>query len=328
MLRNVLAEKILGNREFAGAVGWLAIGVALTVAAGSQGALLNGLRRIGDIARVRILSAMLSAALAIAALWMWGTQGILAFILSGPLAAFLVGHWFVSRLPKVSGPPTGLSQLVDQWRTLTRLGAAFMVAGVTVSLGNLAVRTLIQRELGTEALGHFQAAWMISMTYIGFVLQAMGTDYYPRLTASIRNHESANRLVNEQSEVALLLAGPVFVVMLGLAPWIIELLYSDQFGGAVTVLRWQVLGDILKVASWPMGFIILATGDGRTFMLTESLSIAAFVGLTWVGLPRIGIEAAGIAFVGMYVLLLTTGFRASAAQDGICLGAERLHAIS
>ncbi len=146
------------------------------------------------------------------------------------------------------------------------------------------------------------------MTYIGFVLQAMGTDYYPRLTAVIRDHVTANRLVNEQSEVALLLAGPVFVIMLGLAPWIIELLYSDQFAEAVSVLRWQVLGDILKVASWPMGFIILAAGDGRTFMLTESLSIAVFVGLTWIGLPLIGIDAVGIAFVGMYALLLPLVF--------------------
>ena len=53
-----------------------------------------------------------------------------------------------------------------------------------------------------------------------------------------------------------------------------------------------------------MGFIILATGDGRTFMLTESLAMLVFVGLTWIGLPLVGIEAAGMAFIGMYALLL------------------------
>ncbi len=112
------------------------------------------------------------------------------------------------------------------------------------------------------------------MTYIGFVLTAMGTDYYPRLTAAIHDHATVNRLVNEQTEVALLLAGPVFLAMLGLAPWVIQLLYSSRFRPAVDVLRWQMLGDVLKVASWPLGFIILAAGDGRTFMLTESLAWA------------------------------------------------------
>lgn len=49
---------------------------------------------------------------------------------------------------------------------------------------------------------------------------------------------------------------------------------------AVEVLRWQVLDDVLKVASWPLGFVILAAGDGNIFFWSESASwfvMAAFV---------------------------------------------------
>ncbi len=303
-LRDVLAVRVLGDAGQGTAVGWLAVGVALTVASGSQAALLNGLRRIGDIARVSVLSALLSTAIGVAALLLWGERGVLVFVLGGPLASFVWGHWYVSRLPKIEGSRTPLSQLVAQWKTLARLGAAFMVAGLVVTLGQLAVRVLIQQELGVDALGQFQAAWMISMTYIGFVLGAMGADYYPRLTAVIKEPAEANRLVNEQTEVALLLAGPVLIAMLGLAPWVIHLLYSREFAEAATVLRWQVLGDILKVASWPLGFVILAAGAGRTFMLTESFGIGLFVLLTWLGIPLLGVEASGVAFVGMYVAYL------------------------
>lgn len=303
-LRGVVAVHVLGDAGRAAEVGWLAVGVALTVASGSQVALLNGLRRIGDIARVTVWSALLSTLLGIGALLLWGERGMLAFVLSAPLASFVLGHAYVSRLPRVAAPPTPLPQLAAQWRTLARLGTAFMLAGLVVGAGQLVVRTLVQRELGPDALGHFQAAWIISMTYIGFVLQAMGTDYYPRLTAAIHDHAAVNRMVNQQTEVALLLAGPAFLAMLGLAPWIIELLYSSQFQDAAAVLRWQVLGDILKVASWPLGFIILAAGDGRTFMLTESAAMAVFVGLTWIGLPLLGIQATGTAFLGMYAFAL------------------------
>lgn len=304
LLRRVLAEKILDDAGLAAAVGWLAIGVALSVASGSQGALLKGLRCIGDLVRISILAALLSTALGIGALWQWGEQGVLAFVLSAPLANFLLGHWFVSRLPKTPAPRVPLSGLVEQWKTLARLGTAFMVASLVVAIGHLAVRAIVQRDLDAEALGQFQAAWMISMTYIGFVLNAMSTDYYPRLTATIGDHATANRMVNEQTEVAMLLAGPVLLAMLGLAPWIVELLYSREFADAVDVLRWQVLGDILKVASWPLGFIILAAGDGRTFMGSEALATVAFVGLTWIGLPMMGVEATGVAFLGMYLLYL------------------------
>ena len=316
LLRDTLATVVIGDSNASGTVGWLAVGVALTVAAGSQGALLNGLRRIGDIARVSVLSAMLSALLGVGALWLLGDKGVMFFILAAPLSSFLLGHWFVSRLPRIKGSRTRFRELLEQWKTFARLGAAFMVAGLAVTVGQLVVRTIVQQELGAEALGFFQAAWMISMPYVGFVLGAMGTDYYPRLTATIRDHAATNQLVNEQTEVALLLAGPVLVAMLGLAPWVIELLYSSQFAEAAIVLRLQVLGDLLKVASWPLGFIILAAGDGRTFMLVESLAIAVFVGLTWIGLPIMGIEATGIAFVGMYVFYLPTVYWLARRRTG------------
>lgn len=303
-LQGVLAVRVLGNASLAGEVGWLALVVALTVAAASQSALLNGMRRIGDLARVSILSALLSTLLGVGALLLWGRDGLMAFVIAAPLASFLLGHVYVARLPKIETPRTPLPVLAGQWRTLAALGAAFMIAGLAVTLGQLLVRTLVQRQLGADALGYFQAASMISMTYIGFVLTAMSTDYYPRLTAAIHDHATVNRMVNEQTEVALLLAGPVFLGMIGLAPWVIELLYSQSFHPAADVLRWMVLGDILKVASWPLGFIILAAGNGRTFMLTESLAVGVFVLLTWVGLPLTGVVATGVAFLGMYAVLL------------------------
>jgi len=317
-LRDVLAARVLGDASLAGDVGWLALMVALTVAAGSQTALLNGMRRIGDLARVSVLSAVLSTLTGVGALLLWGRAGLIAFVIAGPLASFLLGHVYVARLPKVHALRTPLPVLAEQWRILATLGAAFMLAGLAGTFGQLLVRTLVQRELGADALGYFQAASTISMTYIGFVLGAMSTDYYPRLTAAIHDHAAVNRMVNEQTEVALLLAGPVFLLMLGLAPWVIELLYSSSFHAAAEVLRWQILGDVLKVASWPLGFVILAAGDGRTFMLIESLGIGVLLFLTWVGLPLMGVVATGVAFLGMYVVLLPgvywlarrkTGFR-------------------
>lgn len=303
-LRHVLAEKVLDDPGMAASLGWLALGVTLTVAAGSQGALLNGMRRIADIARLQIYSAALSAALGIGAIWLLGEAGLLLFILAVPLSGFVIGHVYVTRLPKIQLAQASTGALVGQLKTMAKLGAPFMVAGLFGLLGQLVVRTLVQHDLGAVDLGYFQAAWVISMTYLGFVLGAMGTDYYPRLTAAMHDLAHANQLVNEQTEVALLLAGPLLLGMLALAPWIIQLLYSEQFGPAVTILRWQILGDVLKVASWPLGFIIIAAGNGRTFMLTEFTSMTVFVGVTWLALPRFGVEATGIGFLMMYLILL------------------------
>lgn len=304
LLRDLLAEQVLHDPGANTKVGWLAIGVALSVASGSQTALLNGLRRIGDLARLSIASGLFSTILGVGALLLMQENGLMIFVLSGPISSFILGHWFANRIGKLKVPATPITVLLQQWRSMAMLGMAFMVSGLVVTVGQLVVRTMVQRKLGAEALGHFQAAWTISMTYIGFVLGAMGTDYYPRLTAAIHDHETARRMVNEQTEVALLLAGPVFLLMEGLAPWVIHLLYARSFDDAITILRWQIMGDLLKVMSWPMGFITLALGDGRKFMFAESVAIAVFVLFIWIDLPLLGVQATGIGFLAMYVVLL------------------------
>lgn len=301
LLRFTLAQHVLGDEGRAVEVGWLSLGVALTVMAGSQSALLNGLRRVGDFARVSVLSAFFSTVLGVGALYIYGERGLLFFVLSSPFAAFLLGHAYVRRLPKTQVARVSIPHMIVQWRALFRLGFAFMAAGMAVTIGQLAVRSLVQQKLGAEALGNFQASWTISMTYVGFVLTAMGTDYYPRLTAVVRDHAAINRLVNEQTEVALLLAGPVLLLMLALAPWVINLLYSHRFADAVGVLRWQILGDMLKVSSWPLGFILLASGDGRSYMLCDITTSAIFLLVVWIGLPYVGLQATGIGFFVMYI---------------------------
>lgn len=317
LLRGTLAAHVLNDPALSDEVGWLALGVGLTVASGSQGALLNGLRRIGDLARVSVYSAAIATVLGIGALLFWHEKGLLVYLLMTPVASFVVGHWYVARLPKLDVPPTPLRQMTQQWAMLARLGMAFMLAGLAMTVGQLIVRTMVQRELGVDALGYFEASWVISMTYISFVLRAMGTDYYPRLTAVIHDHAAVNRLVNEQTEVALLLAGPVFLVMLGLAPWAVELMYSSKFSEAVTVLRWQILGDILKVSSWPLGYIILASGDGRTFLICETFAMTVFTLIVWSILPYMGIEATGVGFLVMYVFYLPMVYWIAKKRTGL-----------
>jgi O-antigen/teichoic acid export membrane protein len=304
LLRDPIARLVLADAGQAGNVGWLALGVALAVASGSQGALLNGMRRIGDLARLQIASALVSSALGIGALLLWGRGALIWYVLSAPLATFVLGHYFVARSGAVRAPRTPWQRIVAQWRIMIPLGISFMISGLVTTGGFLVVRSLVRRELGTENLGYFQAAWAIGMTYLSFVLSAMGTDYYPRLSACISDPGSACRLVNEQTEVALLLTAPALIALLALSPWVVPLLYTHQFHPAVDILRWQLLGDLLKVMSWPLGFVILAAGAGRIFIFLESIGLAVFTLGVALGLPLVGVLATGIAFLAMYAVYL------------------------
>ncbi len=111
-----------------------------------------------------------------------------------------------------------------------------------------------------------------------------------------------NRLVNEQTEVAVLLAVPGLLATLVLAPWIIRIFYTAQFAQSADLLQWFVLGCLGRVISWPMGYILLAKGASRWFIFTETVTNCVHVALTWAGLKLIGIEGVAVAFCVLYVL--------------------------
>lgn len=295
LLRKPVAQLVFGGTTHSSAVGWLGLGVLLSLVAGSQTALLQGLRRIGDLARVNIISAILGAAVGVLLVYFLREEGVLWFVLSAPAVSSLVAGHYAARLPRPQAPHDWQS-ISQQWGAMLKLGAPLMAAGLLTLMTQLAARSIILRELGLDATGYFQAAWAISMTYIGLVLGAMSTDYFPRLTAFINDRAQARNLVNEQAEMALLLAAPVLLAMITLAPWVIHLLYAASFTPATDLLRWQVLGDIFKVSTWPMGFILLAQGRGGMFMGTQLTWNVAYLGTIVLGIQDWGLDIAGVGF--------------------------------
>ena len=106
LLRAPIAYRIWGDTSRSKDIAWLGFGVALAIASASQGALLNGLRRIKELALVSVLGAALATVLGIGALRLFGQQGLVIFVLASPLASFLLGHLFIARLAKIEAPPT------------------------------------------------------------------------------------------------------------------------------------------------------------------------------------------------------------------------------
>ena len=319
VLREPIA-KLVGQDMSRSQTVWLAFAAGMTVAAGAQTALLNGLRRIGDLARITILSAVLGTAAGLAVIARLGADGILGFVVAAPACTLALGQIYVSRLPRRVLSPLNLPMLWAQWRVLAWIGFGLMASSLVGSGGQLFVRSHLQAHASAAELGYFQAAWMISMNYLTFVLTAMATDFYPRLTASIGDHGVANRMVNEQTEIVLLLVGPLMIGVVAFSPLIINILYSSRFAPAATILRLQTIGDLLKVLSWPLGIVVLAAGQSITVFLLEALAMAVLAGCTVILLPAIGIQATGFAFIAMYLIYLPAAYWRANKVTGLTFG--------
>ena len=305
LLRERIAIWLFGDTLRATVVGLIGIAILIGLLASAQMALLQGLRKIGDLGRVTVIGAFVGTLAGLAAVWLQGESGLIWFILVQPLAVVLIALHYTRRLPKPIAARLSLVETWDVWKPMAKLGAAFMLGGLATAATLLLVRGRISQELGLDAAGYFAAAWGITMTYVGFLLGAMGADYYPRLTEVIHDKIAAVRLMNDQAQLGLAIGGPVLLLLIGLAPWVITLLYSSAFEPTVTLLQWQMVGNVFKLASWAMSFSIVAAARGKTFFLMELSFNIVFLSMVFVFLPHVGLEVTAYAFVLGYLVYLT-----------------------
>jgi len=289
-----------GSDQHAAAVALLSIAVFFNLVSAGQGALLQGMRCISDMAKMGVWGTLFGAIISITVVYFLHEDGlVLSLVLIAAMS--LIASWWYSRKIHLQMPSISAFQVRQEAGAMLKLGFAFMASGLMMSGTAYVVRLIVVRKVGFDAAGLYQAAWALGGLYIGFILQAMGADFYPRLTAIARDNSECNRVVNEQAHVSLLLAGPGVIGTLTFAPLVIALFYTSKFEGAVEVLRWLCLGMTLRVISWPMGIIIVAKGVQNLIIFSELAWTGVYLGLAWGCVSIFGLKGAGIAFFGSYV---------------------------
>ena len=280
---HVWAIAILGSTILVGAI------------SGGQSAIIQGTRRIGDLARVNILGAI-TGAMAAVGLYDWlGQNGIVPVLIV--TAAFNLGFswWFARKIPVLPVTLTWRDSM-KKARKLVHIGMAFMYGAILFSAVTLTIRSLIIKNIGLDANGIYQAAWVISGMFGNFIIAAMGTDFYPRLTAVANDNAHINRLVNEQMEIGMFLALPGLLGTLVFAPWLMRLLYTAKFLPGADLLPWFVMSVFFQILIFPMGFIARAKGAVNCIYFGQTWANFVYLILAYIMLSHFGI--AGVAFAG------------------------------
>lgn len=295
-----LARLSFGDARYAGSVAVLGITLWTGSLAAAQGSLLNGTRRIADLARISVVGSLAGTVLSLPCYYLWGTDGIVPSLILFAAANLAISWYYARRvaLPRIELP---WRESWGEARRLVLLGASFMGAGLAGSAATYLIQVLLSRAFGVAGFGIYQAALSLSGILIGFVLSALGTDYYPRLSAAAQDKKRVVEMVNEQCQVALLLALPALSLLMVAAPMVLRLFYSASFSGATQLLRWFILSMLGRVLSWPLGYVLLAKGEGRSYLGSELAVDLLQVALVW-GCTRFwGLDGAGIAFVLLYL---------------------------
>jgi len=300
LLSPLLSQITFGHREHSIDIAALGLVILFANLSGGQLALIQGMRRIGDMARANVIGAALGTVAAFGFYSSLGLRGIVPTLITVAVFQLLIS-WYYARKVPVPQVTLSIKQTLDEAGSMVRLGLVMMSSGLMGSAVTYITVILVGQQAGVNAVGLYSAAFALSGMFVNFVLGAMAADYYPRLTGVAMDKNAMNRMVNEQTEIGLLLAVPGLLATLALAPWLLQLFYTHEFLGATTLLQWFTLGCLGRVISWPLGFVMLAQGKGRLFLLTETISHLLHLLLIAIGLSIFGVEGVAIGFAIMYI---------------------------
>lgn len=320
-LARPLSRWTFGNTDHAWPLAVLGLTLLLGSVSGGQSALIQGSRRIGDLARLQIIGVVVGTVNSIA-LYAWlGQKGIVPVLLVSAACSLGFSWWFSKCVP-VPIARISWHETAKKARRLLIVGLSFMWSGLLAAAVALATRALILRSYGTEGNGFYQSAWGISGMFAGFIISAMSTDFYPRLTAVAKDNAELNRLVNEQIEIGVLLALPGLLATMVFSPLVINIFYSAKFIAAVPLLPWFVLGITGRIVSWPIGMILLAKAETRWFAFTESIFWTIQITLTYLCIKWFGLVGAAVAFaIDNIIVVVGIGIVAQRIS-GFCCSAK------
>ena len=163
-----------GNDRHTGAVAALSLAVFFTSVFGGQAALIQGMRRIADLARMGVLGAIFGTVISIPLIYFFRENGIVPSLVSVAAMSILTSWWY-SRKIKIQAQSLTISEWGDEAGVLLKLGLAFSASGILTMGAAYAIRLIVLRKVSFEAAGLYQSAWALGGLYAGFILQVDGS---------------------------------------------------------------------------------------------------------------------------------------------------------
>lgn len=263
---------------------------------------LQGQRQVKLLSQATVVGAILGTALGALILYSKIENGIVLFILVQPVSSYLSALYYTKKAKLHHNDKIRPLRIFSAWLALAAVGVPLMLGVLVQTSSILAVRTVITQHLGVVEVGLFAASWTIAMHYVGFLFNSMAVDYLPRLSGCISSKVEQNILVNRQIQLGLLVATPILLAMIVYAPTIVSIFYSQEFSSISPIIRWQMVGNFFKLASWPLAFMLIAGKLPVQFLLVEVIWNVLFLTIVWIGIGELGLLVTGYSFAFCYIV--------------------------
>lgn len=304
---DLISNIVIGNSSYDNYIAYCSVAIFFGIVGAIQTNILIGRDASEKYSMSVICASVIACAISVISLYLFINNSLVIFVISLPIAgclfAIFFNHdWNRSALNEIRN--LSLKKFTKYSRITLAYGLPVMVAGLMNPAGQFTLKILIGEKIDINSVGVYQAASNISGAYLGFILSAMGAEYYPRIAGMLRDRQLVSETINNQIAVAVIISSPAIILTFSLSNYIVSALYSSKFDGSSSLLQMLVLGDIIKILSWPIGVYLLASGKSREVLISEFCAQIVMLSVALMLIPHFNTNAIGYAYIGMYVTFL------------------------
>ncbi len=296
-----LSQITFGNRNYTIAFIWISVTLLLDQICSGQLVILRGTRQLKYMAKASLLGSIFGLSVSVPVYYFWGIDGIVPAIISSSVISLLVSWYFTRKVGILKVPVTGHT-VAQEGKGMLTMGFMLSLSGLITIGASYLIRIYISNTGGVDQVGLYSAGFAIVNTYVGMIFTAMSMDYYPRLSAVADDNRGCADLVNQQSEIAILILAPVLTVFIVFIQYVVLIFFSTKFLPVNGMIQWAALGMFFKTISWAIAFILLAKGDSKVYFWSELVAVGYILLLNVAGYKFAGLTGLGISFIAGYLI--------------------------
>lgn len=289
----------------------LSLTVGCSALMGGELAVLKGARMLGRVAWYQLLSAVVMLAVVVPCYYFWGFAGIVPGLLLSAVGILVVACWHSFRVFPYSVTLFSKQVIVDGVYII-RQGLNYTIAGLLNS-GSYYIVSIYLFTRGNEGEAGCYSYGNLLISYLSMlVFAALDNEFFPRLSAANKHQNHCNRLVNNQTELLMVLITPLTICFAVCLPLVARLLFDTEFIPLVEMTQWGVVSLFFRAMMLPPAFLSLSKGESHIFLLQEALSYIFMAVMMMGGFRLYGLSGLGIGmllseiFDWLTVWLITT----------------------
>ncbi|HHF3037892.1 TPA: O-antigen translocase [Vibrio diabolicus] len=176
-----------------------------------------------------------------------------------------------------------------------------LVTAFTIPVSSLIIRNYIGDNLSWDDAGYWQAITYISTMYLMVITTALSTYYLPRLSELNSARELKLELI-QGYKIIIPLVICLSVIIFILKDFIVWLLFSEEFKPMLVLFKWQLVGDVLKIASWLLSYLIVAKAMMKQYIISEIFFALSLTVLSMIFVEKFGLVGVTYAYAINYVI--------------------------